>query len=60
MRMFHTKHSSPSGMTEAILLLPSELESELAPEEGAVGSGHLGFSGFEQRPDHRWCGKLSL
>ena len=38
---FHTKHWSPRGMTKAILLLSSELESELAPEERAAGSGHL-------------------
>ena len=57
---FHTKHWSPWGMTKAILLLSSELESELAPEAGAAGSGHLVCSFFEQRPDHRPCGKVSL
>ena len=38
-------------MTKAILFLSNELESELAPEEGALGSGYLVCSGCEQRSD---------
>ena len=57
---FHAKHIFSWEMTKVILVLPSKLESELAPEEGAVGSGHLVCSGCEQRSGHRWCGKVSL
>lgn len=40
MCMCHTKHSFSWEITRVITLLQNELESELAPEEGVVGSGH--------------------
>ena len=60
MCLFYAKHIFSWEMTKVILFLPSKMESELAPEEGVVGSGRLVCSGFEQRPDHRLCWKVSL